>query len=37
VCSAVEEELVDIVSAVVFSSLGFVVLVSEKTVAVIVW
>lgn len=37
VCSVVEMELVDVVSVVVFASLASVVLVSEKTVAVIVW
>lgn len=36
-CSVVEVELVDVVSVVVFASLAIVVLISEKTVAVIVW
>lgn len=36
-CSVVEIELVDVVSVVAFASLVIVVLISEKTVAVIVW
>lgn len=37
VYSVVEVELVDVVSVVVLASLVIIVLVSEKTVAVIVW